>query len=410
MSTPHASVIISTYNQGHFIGQAIRSVLGQTWSNFELLIVDDGSTDNTRAVVASFDDARIRYLYQKNQERSAARNHGIERARGEVIAFLDADDLYLPHHLATLTTALEKLPECGLLAGGSVTVNSEGQIINFYYPWRAPEPTPDLASCLFRSPGYINAVLIRKSWLEQVGGFDVTMNRAEDRDLYARLALAGCPMAWTPAVVSVYRMHGQNSIRDAQAMRVGVQRFLDKVFAAADLPEAVLALKEKAYAAGYLSTAALAYAAGAVEQGQADLAQTVALDPTLIARTASQVMEGLIAFALTLTGIDVQTYFNAILSHWPAGVPCPHSLRQVLAHYAIAKMFQRYGVGDFAAVPPLWWAGVRRDLTWLRNRGVTSVAVRAWLQQLRPAAQSAVIPYLEGFTREQITEFARLAK
>ena len=99
--------IIPTYNRSNFIAAAIKSVLNQTYTNWELFIIDDGSTDNTKEVVSNFNDPRILYKYQNNQERSAARNNGIKIAKGEWICFLDSDDAYKKHHLETFNLFIE---------------------------------------------------------------------------------------------------------------------------------------------------------------------------------------------------------------------------------------------------------------------------------------------------------------
>jgi glycosyltransferase involved in cell wall biosynthesis len=109
------SIIMPTYNRAHLIGKAIESVLAQTFTGWELIVVDDGSTDNTRAVVASYNDPRIHYVYQQNAERSAARNKGISHARGQYICFLDSDDYYLPDRLEKLHTFLSKNTDKGAL-------------------------------------------------------------------------------------------------------------------------------------------------------------------------------------------------------------------------------------------------------------------------------------------------------
>jgi glycosyltransferase involved in cell wall biosynthesis len=96
------SIIIPTYNRAHILPRTIASVLAQTYTNWECIIVDDGSTDNTKELIASYTDPRIRYIYQTNAERSAARNNGIRNAQGEYICFLDSDDEYLPQHLEVL--------------------------------------------------------------------------------------------------------------------------------------------------------------------------------------------------------------------------------------------------------------------------------------------------------------------
>ena len=102
------SIIIPTYNRAHLISKAIESVLAQTFTDWELLIIDDGSKDNTAEVVRSYADARIRYIYQDNAERSAARNNGITQSKGEFITFLDSDDYYLPERLAGLHSNILK--------------------------------------------------------------------------------------------------------------------------------------------------------------------------------------------------------------------------------------------------------------------------------------------------------------
>ncbi|MCX6197821.1 MAG: glycosyltransferase family 2 protein [Bacteroidetes bacterium] len=99
---PFFSVIIPTYNRANLIGKAIESVFVQTFAQWELVIVDDGSTDNTKEVVQAYNDKRINYVFQKNAERSAARNNGIENATGKYICFLDSDDYYLPERLELL--------------------------------------------------------------------------------------------------------------------------------------------------------------------------------------------------------------------------------------------------------------------------------------------------------------------
>jgi glycosyltransferase involved in cell wall biosynthesis len=107
--SPFFSIILPTYNRANFISKAIDSVLNQTLQDFELIIIDDGSTDDTHTTVSSYlTDDRIKYIYQKNQERSVARNNGINHSKGQYICFLDSDDYYLPNHLSVLYNCIEK--------------------------------------------------------------------------------------------------------------------------------------------------------------------------------------------------------------------------------------------------------------------------------------------------------------
>lgn len=115
---PFFSIIIPTFNRAHIIHRPIDSIIAQTFTDWELIIVDDGSTDNTKDIVGSYNDKRIRYVYQENLERSAARNHGIKLAQGEWICFQDSDDEYLPDHLQVLFNGIERHPDYKVLRTG----------------------------------------------------------------------------------------------------------------------------------------------------------------------------------------------------------------------------------------------------------------------------------------------------
>ncbi|TLN28536.1 glycosyltransferase family 2 protein, partial [bacterium] len=110
---PRVSVIIPSYNRADMVMDAVNSVLRQTFADWELIVVDDGSQDNTREVIAAVRDERVRYIYQDNQGLPGARNSGIRAARGEYVAFLDSDDVFLPHKLAVQVTAMDARPELG---------------------------------------------------------------------------------------------------------------------------------------------------------------------------------------------------------------------------------------------------------------------------------------------------------
>src|SRR5690554_1039706 len=108
--SPFFSVIIPCYNRGHLITETIRSVLAQTETDFEIIVIDDGSTDDTKNVVQSISDSRIHYYYQENAERGAARNKGVRKSRGRYITFLDSDDRFFPNHLSVVKKKLSEEP------------------------------------------------------------------------------------------------------------------------------------------------------------------------------------------------------------------------------------------------------------------------------------------------------------
>ena len=127
-SAPRISVIIPTYNRADFIGETIQSVLGQTYADFELIVLDDASTDDTAQVVARFDDERLIYIYQENNVgETAARNAGLTHARGELVSFLDSDDCMLPHNLETLVALLDARPEVSVAYGWCYWIDRNGR-------------------------------------------------------------------------------------------------------------------------------------------------------------------------------------------------------------------------------------------------------------------------------------------
>ncbi|MBK8055093.1 MAG: glycosyltransferase family 2 protein [Saprospiraceae bacterium] len=139
---PFFSIIIPTYNRAHTIRRPLDSILAQTFTDWELIIVDDGSTDDTQSVVDSYHDVRISYVWQENQERSAARNHGIRLAKGEWICFLDSDDEYMNHHLETHYNCIIENPTIKAFRTGlfyfkdgnciKKTLNSPGGFLDHY--------------------------------------------------------------------------------------------------------------------------------------------------------------------------------------------------------------------------------------------------------------------------------------
>ena len=180
---PQVSVIIPTYNRGWILKEAIDSVLAQDYKDFELIVVDDGSTDNTSEVLAPYGND-IRIFFQKNKGVSAARNRGITEASGQYIAFLDSDDLWLPRKLSTQINFFNQMPDALICQTEEIWIRN-GRRVN---PKKRHKKLsgmifePSLELCLV-SP---SAVMIRRSLFDRVGEFDVTLPACEDYDLWLR--------------------------------------------------------------------------------------------------------------------------------------------------------------------------------------------------------------------------------
>ena len=235
---PKVSVIIPVYNGAKYIQTAIESILNQTYTNYEIIVIDDGSTDETREKLKPYWD-KIRYLYQENQGSAAARNVGIELAKGELIAFLDADDYWL------LSEKLEKQVACfqenrslGCINTGWQIVDDRGKHIQTVQPWHKA-PKLDLETWLKKKCVLTSAMIFRREWLEKVGGFDQELRQSHDVDLILRLSLAGCETVWLKEETVGYRQHRENTTKNSLKQAKYVQAVLDKFFSRDDLPESI---------------------------------------------------------------------------------------------------------------------------------------------------------------------------
>jgi len=235
---PRVSVIIPTYNCDRFLPEAIDSVLMQTYQDYEIIVIDDGSTDQTCQVLESYQN-QIRYFYQQNQGSAVARNLGIEQAQGEFIAFLDADDFWiLPEKLAEQVNLFEQQPSLGSVHTGWRIVDGEGKKIIDVEPWH-DVPNLNLESWLMYKPVKTSGMMIRQDWLQQAGGFDGELRQSHDVDLVLRLALMGCEAAWWRRVAVGYRRYHGNTTRNTQTQAKCLLKVLDKFFAHGDLPKPI---------------------------------------------------------------------------------------------------------------------------------------------------------------------------
>lgn len=208
---PAISVVIPLYNKGSYIARAINSVLAQTFQDFEVIVVDDGSTDDGAAVIKQFDDPRIQIIQQENMGVSAARNRGIEAARAELVAFLDADDEWLPDFLVTIVNLEKKYPTAAAFATGVMEIRN-GKRVTLRYksipkmPWDGL--IPDYFKACFLGPPLIrsSSVAIRKQILKDLSGFKEGVYWGEDQDLWGRIALK-YQIAFTNKVYSVIHIH-----------------------------------------------------------------------------------------------------------------------------------------------------------------------------------------------------------
>ena len=212
------SVVIPCYNQAHFLPEAIESVLGQSYQNFELLVVDDGSKDDTPKVASEYasQDSRVRLIGQQNRGLAGARNRGLAESKGEYVVFLDSDDRLLGEALEVGVRELASHPECAFVSGHYRPIGADGEI---YGIPRKARVEGDHYLALLRD-NYISmpaSVMYRRWVFEEVGGFDGSVDAAADWDLYLRIARR-FPIYHHGEVVADYRWHGSNMTADPALM------------------------------------------------------------------------------------------------------------------------------------------------------------------------------------------------
>jgi len=224
VTLPVVSVLMPVYNGERFIAEAIESALAQTLHNIEVVVVDDGSTDSSGAIAdryASAHPQRVRVVHQRNQGLPLARNAAIEAARGRYLALLDADDVWLPHHLADCVAVLERDPTVGLVHADAEDIDADGN----RFPaddearWGRDSRDPYSAVLLRRQHIVCPTAVFRRAVVDQVGAFDAAFNRlgCEDRDMWLRIAEAA-GVVYLAGLHARYRIHGSNMSANSERM------------------------------------------------------------------------------------------------------------------------------------------------------------------------------------------------
>lgn len=230
-TAPSVSVVIATYNRARFLPETIESVLTQRFQDFEIIVVDDGSTDETQQVLKGYGD-KIRSLHQENRGPSAARNLGIHQARGKWIAIQDSDDLSTPDHLEVLFGQAQKNPNLGLVFANGAYLGGPSHrrttIIPEKKSRRLAEEGVRLEDLFDKSILRLQAALIPKQYLEAIGGLDESLRICMDLDLGFRLFMR-YPVAYLNHVVFLYRRHGENIGRDQELRLSENIRVIDKL-------------------------------------------------------------------------------------------------------------------------------------------------------------------------------------
>jgi glycosyltransferase involved in cell wall biosynthesis len=218
---PTVSVLLPTYDRAGYLGAAVESVLAQTFGDFELIVVDDGSRDETPRLLASYTD-RLRYLRQENKGMAAARNRGIREARGELVGLLDSDDRWEPRLLETVRAAFTRHPEAGAAFVAERSMDGGGNVSARIHSKRTPGPffTPEGMIGKDTRVGSGRPPLARRDLFDRLGYYDESLGGAWDCEMWIRWSFH-TPMVLVPEPLILRRIHPGNfsgdRLRDAEA-------------------------------------------------------------------------------------------------------------------------------------------------------------------------------------------------
>jgi glycosyltransferase involved in cell wall biosynthesis len=246
---PEVSVIIPTYNSVRYLTQAIDSVLAQTFRDYEILVIDDGSTDETEEALRCYAD-RARYIRQQNSGVAVARNRGIAESRGRYIAFLDADDTWLPHKLELQLEALAS--HRSYLACHSAFSVVAADLTPLYIH-RIKRVGSTLEDLLMRGNviGSICTVLCERSLFETAKDFDPALSQCADWDMWIRLA-ALTEFLYIDDPLVTYRQHDNNMSRNAALLEYDSISLLEKGFSMVGIPPSLREKRRTAFARNYM--------------------------------------------------------------------------------------------------------------------------------------------------------------
>ncbi len=258
---PGISVVIPAYNYAHFLPKAIDSVLEQTYRNYEIVVVDDGSTDNTAAVVAAYGN-RVRYIYKKNAGLPAARNTGIKAARFEFVGFLDADDEWLPNRLQDAMDRFATLPEeYAIMACRSVLINAEGSGV--HRKSLLPEGVFEVGcgDILLKTRFSPSSVIARRSAFESCGYFDESLRSSEDREMWIRITSRFKALLNGERLIRA-RRHSSNMSSHADRMTQNTRRVLRRSFAIGHVSKAKIFFWMQVFSFNHFETAWMFWSEG----------------------------------------------------------------------------------------------------------------------------------------------------
>jgi glycosyltransferase involved in cell wall biosynthesis len=316
MSPPKISVVIPTYGGAAHLAEAIQSVLAQTWQDFEIIVVNDASPDNTDEVMARFADSRLRYIrHETNCGVAMARKTGIMASQGELIAHLDQDDLYHPDKLRLHVEFLDAHPEIGF------TYNSRFEL----YPSSGaireilrPSPTLTLEDFALAFPLAPSVWVQRREWATREEIWQEPFYRGREIVICGRLYMAGCKFAMIDRALNYRRYHKNRTVRNIAAQCQAERACQQIIFDDPRCPPNVRALRDIAASNIYAMWMYVAYLQGEYDTAREFLLQTVRLNPWLLEGTPPHLLDDLVIDSIDDEGQSLEDLLRRVFDNLPS--------------------------------------------------------------------------------------------
>jgi glycosyltransferase involved in cell wall biosynthesis len=380
---PTVSVVIPTYNRANVICRAVDSVRQQTYPGVEIIVVDDGSTDDTQAVLARYGD-EIRVIHQENGGASVARNAGLLAAQGEYICLLDSDDWLLPTNLEEQVGYLETHPEKGAVLCGFRMLDAydSSHIMDV-----TSLPAENLLEAiLWQMDGFFppTVVTFRKGCAEKAGLFDPSILIREEQDFWMRMALAGVAFGMNEDVLCVYMNGTDTKGKDPIRAEETIPRILNKILADERLPERIRPYKGEILARSwtefgytYYTRSAQAGEPISIPRVQTYMANALH-NTTRIARWHDETLDQIAYLAIDVAPDCPAEGLRLILAQ--AGVS-RRAFSVLLARVHMVLAFRAYEARQRRSLLYHFWNALIRDIGLVRNRGFLAILARAFREE-----------------------------
>ena len=363
------SVVIPTFNQARYLKTAIESVLKQTYPLVELIIVNDGSTDETNSIISQYAD-RAHIITQANRGLPASRNAGFAASHGRYIHFFDSDDEAFPEFIERLVDHLEKNNDLGLAFSAWEQMNPEGVRIKEVHYHNFDDP---LRTILTRDFFFFPSMTIMKrDWLEKVGPYDESLTWSDDADIWLKLALNGCKFGYIDQALIRYRIHHNSMSNFVQPKQIDDWHLvLDRFFSKQPLPDSIIQIKPKAYSVLHFETAGRYFRAGNIEKGQDQMREAMSHDPEIDQEWFLNWLAGTAQDARTKEPIQ---FVNSIFDNLIPEMEKFRALRtKGMAQYFMASAFSAFQSAQYCKSVSCALNAIYHHPPNLRNKGLHSI-------------------------------------